>query len=35
MHLTTVMEGDGLRKFLDELSKKHQTDLLEDVCEDI
>ncbi|KAJ3559941.1 hypothetical protein NM688_g26 [Phlebia brevispora] len=33
MNLASVMEGDGLREFIDELAKKHQADLLEEACE--
>lgn len=33
MNLTSVMEGDGLREFLDGLAKKHQDDLLEEACD--
>jgi peptide chain release factor 1 len=30
MNLTSVLEGDGLQEFLDELAKKHRDDLLQD-----
>ena len=30
MNVESVMEGEGLRDFLDELAKKHQDDLLEE-----
>ena len=29
-NLTSVMEGDGLHDFLDELARKHQDELLEE-----
>ena len=30
MNVTSVMDGEGLRDFLDELAKKHQDELLEE-----
>ena len=33
MNLTSVMEGEGIREFLEELAKKHQAELLEEACE--
>lgn len=30
MNVTSVMEGEGLQEFIDELGKKHQEDLLEE-----
>ena len=34
MNLTSVMEGDGLREFLDALAKKHEAEQLEEACEE-
>lgn len=30
MNITSVLEGDGLQDFLDELAKKHRDDLLQE-----